>query len=274
MRNIYYIIYKEVDTIDKFSRVFGFFSLLILLFLAIFGSRIVPYNPFDIGNEILLSPNKEHLFGTDGLGRDVFSMVIFGTKTSLIIGLSVSAISTFIGITIGGLAGYIGGKFDKVVSEIMNILMVIPQFFFVLLIFSIIGNSFFNIVIILSITAWTGTARFMRSQVISLKENDFIISAKAFGKSDLQIFFEHIVPSSVNPIIPVAISNVATSIMTESSLAFLGIGDPNNFSWGQIVNDGSKYFFTAWWISAFSGLAITVTIFTFVMIGEGIHVSK
>jgi len=198
-------------------------------------------------------------------------MIICGTRTSIVIGLSVSIISALLGIIIGGLAGYIGGWLDRLVLEFINVFMMIPQFFLVLLVFSIIGSNIFNIIIVLSFTSWTGVARLMRAQAIKLKGQDFVVAAKSLGKGKVQIFFEHIIPNGVRPIIPNMISNIATAIMTESSLAFLGVGDPNNVSWGQIINSGMKYFFSGWWISTFAGLAIIMTILTFVLIGESLY---
>lgn len=249
----------------------GIILLIVLLSVAIFAPLIVTNDPYFLNDDLIAKPSSQYIFGTDGLGRDVFNMVVYGTRASLKIGIIVSLISSIIGTLIGGISGYIGGRTDKIISEIINIFLMFPTFFLILIIIAIYGSSLTNIIVVMALTSWTGTARLMRSQAISIKERTFIKSAKTIGESDTMILFRHIIPNGIFPIIADSTMSVSSAILSEAGLSFLGLGDPNIISWGKIISHGKVYLPGSWWICTFPGLAIVCTVLTFYLIGEGMH---
>lgn len=249
----------------------GLLILLALILIAIFAEVIAPFDPHYLYDDLLQAPNSTHIFGTDELGRDVFSMVVMGTRTSLAIGIVAAFISTVIGVTIGALSGYFGGWLDRIVSEIINIFMMIPSFFLIIMIVALYGSSLMNIILVIAFTSWTGTARMMRSQVISLKERTFVKSLVTLGESDLKILFRHIIPNGIYPIITDATTSISSAILYESSLSFLGLGDPLKPSWGRIIYNGKSYMTRGWWVSLFGGLFLVLTVYAFHLIAEGMN---
>lgn len=249
----------------------GCFLLLFLLIIAIFAPVIAPYDPSQLNDDVLVAPSRQYLFGTDDLGRDVFSMVVFGARTSLSIGIVAAVLASVIGISVGALAGYYGGWFDRIVNEIINVFMMIPSFFLIIIVVAIYGSSLTNIILAIGLTSWTGTARMMRSQVLSLKEQTFVKALVTLGESDLNILFRHIIPNGIYPIITDATTSVSSAILYESSLSFLGLGDPTLASWGRIIFNGKGHMLRAGWISTFGGLFLMVTVFAFHLIAEGFN---
>lgn len=247
----------------------GIIILLILILLAIFAPYVSTYDPYFLNDDLLHEPSQKYIFGTDGLGRDVYSMVIWGARTSLLVGIVVAFISSVIGTLIGGIAGYLGGKVDKIISEIINMFMMMPSFFLTLMVVAIFGSSLKNIVIVMALTSWTGTARLMRSQAKSLRERTFVKSAKTIGESNIRILFKHIIPNGILPIIADSTMTISSAILSEAGLSFLGLGDPNVVSWGKMIASSRKYLPQGWWICTFPGLAISITALAFYLIGEG-----
>jgi peptide/nickel transport system permease protein len=172
---------------------------------------------------------------------------------------------------LGGVAGYYGGKIDGVVGEMINIFMMMPTFFLILIIVALFGSGLFNVMVVIGLTTWVGNAKLMRAQAMSLRNRTFIKSAESIGESKLMILFKHIIPNGIFPIIANTTMGIAGAILTESSLAFLGLGDPNVISWGQIIQNGKSYLVDGWWICVFSGLAIIFTVVTFYLIGDGLN---
>lgn len=250
----------------------GFFLLICLLLVAVFASQIAGSDPKTIHEDVLAAPGEAgHLLGTDGLGRDLFAQVIHGSRTSLLIGFVAASISAVVGTLLGGLSGYFGGKFDAIINEIMNVFMMTPTFFLILIIIALFGSSIVNVMVVIGLTSWTGNARLMRAQAISIKQRTFIKSAKAMGQRNIVILFKHIIPNGIFPIIANTTMNISSSILTEAGLSFLGLGDPNVISWGQIIYNGKVYLPDSWWICTFSGIAIILTVYTFFMIGDGLN---
>lgn len=249
----------------------GLSLLCILIFIAVFGDFIASHDPSYLHDNILAPPSKEHFFGTDALGRDLFSMVILGTRTSLSIGLVASFISNLMGVIIGATAGYYGGWLDRVVSEIINIFMMVPTFFLIIIVVALYGSSIQNIILVIALTSWTGTARMMRSQVIALKERTFVKSLVTLGESNWKILTRHIIPNGIFPIITSVASSVSGAILYESALSFLGLGDPLQPSWGRIIYNGKSHLTRAWWIALFGGLFLVVTVYAFHLIAEGFN---
>jgi peptide/nickel transport system permease protein len=249
----------------------GVAFLVLLILVAVLAPLIATHDPFALDNDVLLPPSAEHWLGTDGLGRDVFSMVVHGTRTSLVVGVVAAVIAGIIGTLLGGIAGFYRGGLDRVLTETNNIFLMIPTFFLVLLIVAFFGSSMTNVILVLGLTGWVGNALLMRAQAVSLRERTFVKSAIAVGESRGRILLKHIIPNGIYPIIANTTMNISAAILMESSLSFLGLGDPNIVSWGQIISHGRSYLTSGWWISASAGLAIVVTVFTFYLIGDGLN---
>ena len=194
-----------------------------------------------------------------------------GSRASLTIGIVSALISGLIGTLLGAFAGYYGGVLDKITSEIINIFLMIPTFFLVLIIVSMFGSNMFNVMLVIGLTSWPSNARMMRVQAMSLKERTFIKGAVVMGESRIRILFKYIIPNGLFPVIANTTMGVAKAILTEASLSFLGLGDPNVVSWGQMVYDGKAYLQTGWWISTLPGLSIMLIVVIFYMIGDGLN---
>ena len=215
---------------------------------------------------------RTFLFGTDQYGRDILSRVIYGSKISLSIGFLVVLISVTLGTIIGVSSGYFGGWIDAVMMRIVDILFAFPALFLILIIIATFGNSIYLIVITLSFTGWMGVARIVRSQVLSLKEQEFILAAKSLGLSNMRIIFRHLAPNTLTPVIIAATLRIGSIILTEAGLSFLGLGvQPPTPSWGNIINEGRDSLLNYWWISTFPGIAILTTVVCFNLIGDGVR---
>ena len=249
----------------------GLVLLCILLLVALFAPVIAPYDPYFMSDELVEAPSALHPLGTDGLGRDILSMLIFGTRTSLVVGVTAAFIAGIIGTLIGGVAGYFGGKVDAVLGELINVFMMMPTFFLVLIVVALFGSGLFNVMVVMGLTSWVSNAKLMRAQAMSLRQRTFVRSAEAIGEGRLLILFRHVIPNGIFPIIANTTMGIASAILTESSLAFLGLGDPNVISWGQVIQSGKSYLTNGWWICLFGGLAIIYTVVTFYLIGDGLN---
>jgi peptide/nickel transport system permease protein len=239
--------------------------LVIALFLiAVFAPAISPFNPDSI--------DRKHIFGTDDLGRDVLSRMIFGSRISLAVGFVAVGISTLIGMVLGALSGYYGGWLDRIIMRFIDIMLSIPTFFLILAVIAFIGPSIWNIMVIIGLTSWMGVARLVRAEFLSLKEREFVLAARAIGAGDFRIIFRHIMINSMAPVLISAILGVAGAVLVESALSFLGIGvQPPTPSWGNILSLGKDNIEIAWWLSVFPGLAILVTVLGYNLLGEGIR---
>jgi len=249
----------------------GFAMLLLLILVALLAGVIAPYDPYKLSDDLVTAPSAAHLLGTDHLGRDVFSMLVYGTRISLMIGSISALIAAVIGTLLGGVAGFFGGKVDMIFGGFINIFMMMPTFFLVLIVVALFGSGMVKVMIVIGLTSWVSNAKLMRAQALSLKERTFIKSAESIGESKLRILFFHIIPNGIFPIIASTTMGVATAILTESSLAFLGLGDPNIISWGQIIQNGKSYLLNGWWICLFAGLSIIYTVITFYLLGDGLN---
>jgi peptide/nickel transport system permease protein len=250
----------------------GTCMLLLLLFVAFAGPYLAPYDPYYYGSDVLALPGDlGHLLGTNNLGQDVWSMVIYGVRTSLKVALGSAFISAVIGVMVGGVAGYFGGKVDAALSEVINVFMMIPSFFLILLIVALFGSNITNVMLCIGLTTWPSNARLMRAQALSLRERTFVRSATAMGESRLQVLLKYIIPNGIFPVIANTTLGMSGAILTEAGLSFLGLGDPNIISWGQMIYAGKSYITTAWWISGFAGVAIIVAVLTFYLLGDGLN---
>ncbi len=249
----------------------GLLFVISLSFVAIFAPLISPY-PFDEidSNSILQAPSTKHLFGTDQLGRDVFSRMLYGARISLSVGLIAVGIATIIGLFLGSVSGYYGGAVDKVISIFIDIMLCFPVFFLILSIVALLEPNIYNIMIVIGLTSWMGQARLVRAEILTLKQRDFILAEKVLGASNIRIIMFHLLPNAIGPVIVSAILGIAAAILVESGLSFLGIGiQPPTPSWGNILFEAKSSLGIAWWLSLFPGLAIFITIVSYNLVGEG-----
>lgn len=249
----------------------GAIIMLVLIVTAVGADVIAPHDPFSTSTEAFRPPSAVHLFGTDDLGRDVFSGVVHGARVSLLVGLVSALTATLIGVLVGGLAGYAGSLVDDVLMRLTEVFMVVPRFFLVLVVVSLFGGSIWLIVLVLGLTMWPSTARLLRSQVLSLRTRDYVVAARAIGVSEPGILIRHVLPAALPPVITQAALQVGGAILTEAGLSFLGLGDRNVMSWGIILNDAQQFVRQAWWISAFPGLAITLTVLAMNLVADGLN---
>ena len=253
---------------------FGGGLLVLAVFLiALLAPWISPYDPsqIDIKN-ILIGPNSQHLFGTDELGRDVLSRMIWGSRVSLAVGFVAIGIATIIGIILGAVSGFYGGYVDSAVMRAVDIMLSIPTIFLILAVIAILEPSIFNIMVVIGLTSWMEPARLVRAEFISIKERDYVTAARALGASDARIIFRHILPNGISPILVSAAMGIGGAVLLESGLSFLGLGvQPPTPSWGSLLTSGKDNIEIAWWLSAFPGLAILITVLGYNLLGEGIR---
>jgi len=248
--------------------------IVILLFaVSILAPLISPYDPAAIDVKVKLeAPSSRHLLGTDQLGRDLLSRMIWGSRISLKVGFVAVGISTLIGLLFGALAGYYGGWLDKLLMRLVDVMLCFPAFFLILAVIAILEPSIWNIMIVIGLTSWMGIARLVRAEFLSLRERDFVIAARAQGVKDARMIFHHLLPNALAPVLVAATLGVAGAILTESALSFLGIGvQPPIPSWGNILTAGKDNIEIAWWLSLYPGLAILVTVLGYNLLGEGIR---
>ncbi|MBJ6727489.1 oligopeptide ABC transporter permease [Geomesophilobacter sediminis] len=251
----------------------GLLLVIVLFVLSVFAPWITPFNPDRIDAwHVLLPPSGTHWFGTDELGRDVFTRVVFGAQVSLKVGFVAVGIAVVVGTVIGLVAGFYGGWVDSLLMRLVDIMLCFPTFFLILAVIAMLEPSIWYIMMIIGLTGWMGVARLVRAEVLSLKGRDFVLAARVLGASDLRIIFRHILPNALSPVLVSATLGVAGAILTESALSFLGIGvQPPTPSWGNILTAGKDYIEFAWWLSLFPGLAILVTVLSYNLVGEGIR---
>ncbi|MFA5099584.1 MAG: ABC transporter permease [Candidatus Omnitrophota bacterium] len=247
--------------------IIAFFSCVALL-----APWISPLDPSLIdGQNLLMPPSARHWLGTDGLGRDLLSRMIFGARISLSVGIIAVGISIFLGLILGSLAGFYGKYVDALVMRFADIMLCFPTFFLILAIIAIVEPSIYNIMIVIGLTSWMGPARLIRAEIISLKTREFIQAEHALGASDARIIIRHLIPNAIGPVLVNATLGIAGAILLESSLSFLGLGvQPPIPSWGNILIESKSTLGIAWWITIFPGLAILVTILGFNFIAEGL----
>jgi len=260
----------------KIKLFFGYVIIIVLAFSAIFAPLLAKCGPNVISiDEALLAPSAAHLFGTDQLGRDLFSRMLFGARVSLLVGGVSVGITVLIGLLLGSIAGYLGGLWDSLIMRFSDIMLCFPAFFLILAIAAVLEPSMLNIILVIGLTGWMGVVRLVRAEILSLKEREFILAARAIGAGNSRIILRHLIPNALGPVIVNAALGVAGAILLESSLSFLGLGiQPPNPSWGNILAESKAVMGAAWWMSLFPGLAILVTVLGFNLIGEGLREQK
>jgi peptide/nickel transport system permease protein len=249
----------------------GVIALIVLV--AIFAPFIAP---FDYARQVLpdrfLPPGIEYPLGTDQLGRCIFSRMVYGSRIALMIGVMVVGIQAAIGVTLGLISGYYGGRIDTIIMRLVDIMLAFPAIVLALAIAATLGPGLFNVMVALGVIGWSGYARLVRGQVLSVKENDYIEAVRATGASDARIIFRHILPNVLAPIIVMATLGMAGALLAASALSFLGLGaQPPMPCWGAILADGRDFLRRAWWIATFPGVAIMVTVLGFNFMGDGLR---
>lgn len=252
--------------------IIGSAILSILVLIAIFGPFITPYDPDADDYELFAAPSWSHPFGTDSYGRDILSRMMDGARISLSVGISVAVLSMVIGVTLGLMAGYFGGWIDSLIMRIMDFLWAFPEIILTVGMVAIFGAGIQNIIIAISIAYLDDFARVVRGEVLSLREEEYTVAARAVGASDRQIIVKHILPNTMAPIIVQATFAVGLGILAESGLTFLGLGvDPSTPTWGLTLSEGRDFIRQAWWISVFPGLAIMITVLALNLLGDGLR---
>jgi len=245
----------------------------LMSFGAILAPLLAPYDPNFINvDTLLLPPSWAHLMGTDALGRDVFSRILFGGRVSLWVGFVAVGIATSIGLTLGLISGYFGRLVDEIIMRGVDVMLCFPSFFLILAVIAFLEPSLTNIMVVIGLTGWMGVARLVRAETLTIRERDYILAARAAGAGPGRIIFRHILPNAIAPVLVSATLGVAGAILTESSLSFLGLGvQPPDASWGNMLLEGKEVLGIAWWLSVFPGLAILFTVLGYNLLGESLR---
>ncbi|MDB5488376.1 MAG: transporter permease [Reyranella sp.] len=254
----------------KKTALFGLAGAALFVVIALLAPVLAPYDMMDMGPSFL-PPGAGHLLGTDSLGSDVLSNMILGTRTSLIVGLCAVVTSTLIGLTVGSISGYFGGRTDNILMRITEMFQILPQFFLAIIVVALFGSSIWNIVFVIGILTWPVTARLLRAEFLSLRKREFVDAARALGMSDFDLIVREILPNALPPIIVNASLQISGAILLEASLSFLGLGDPDGMSWGIMLHNAQEYFNRAWWMAAFPGLALFTTTLALNLTGDGLN---
>jgi peptide/nickel transport system permease protein len=234
---------------------------------------LIPYSP----NEVNLSdprrgPSGQHLFGTDDIGRDVASRIVHGARVSLSVGFVAVSIYVLAGLAIGAIAGYYGGLMDIIVSRLIEIMLTIPTFFLIITIVAFLPQSIFNVMVVIGVTNWPTIARLTRGEFLKTKSLEYVVAARALGATDFRTIFRHILPNTLAPVFVAATFGVASAILIESTLSFLGFGvPPSTASWGSMLYNARQLLPSAWWLTAFPGLAVFLTVISYNLVGEGLR---
>ncbi len=244
--------------------------------MAALASVLAPHDPNEINAINMFQPpmwieggSIEHILGTDNLGRDILSRIIYGSQISLLVGIASVVVAGIIGVTIGIVAGFYGGWIDSVLMRLVDSFLSIPNILFALVILSVFGPSVWTLIFVLGVTNWVNYARLVRGEVLSIKEREFVKAARSIGVKNWVIMYRHLLPNVASSFIVISTLSVATTIILEASLSFLGLGIQSpDISWGGILSDGRDYLATSWWLATFPGLAITVAVLGIIFLGD------
>ncbi|MSQ72862.1 MAG: ABC transporter permease [Betaproteobacteria bacterium] len=259
----------------RFSRdraaVAGLAIILIAALLAIFAGQIAQYDPSAISRDRLLEPSYAHLMGTDNVGKDVFSGVLYGARVSLTVGILAGLTSLAIGLVVGALSGYYGGWLDSLLMRMAEFFQIIPRFFLAIVIVALLGGGLEKTILVIGVLSWPATARIIRAQFLALREREMVEAARAAGFSNWHIIVREILPNAIAPAIVQGALDVSEAILLESSLSFFGLSNPDMPSWGEMLNRAQPFLRSAWWMSLFPGLAIFTVVLCFNLIADGLN---
>jgi peptide/nickel transport system permease protein len=250
---------------------FGLVILGITILMSVLAPVVFPGSPFALAGAPRTPPNAEFWLGTDTLGRNVMAGIFHGARTSLLIGLTATLVSLTIGIIVGGMAGYYGGTIDNVLMRLTEFFQTIPNFLFAIVLVAVMTPSIYSIIIAIAVVTWPAVARLVRGEFMALRNREFVQACVGIGMSDARILALHILPNCLAAISVIGSLMVATAILVESGLSFLGLGDPNVMSWGYLVGAGRTALRTAWWVCTFPGIAILLTVLAINLVGEGLN---
>jgi peptide/nickel transport system permease protein len=253
------------------AAVFGLYVVLVFLVMAVLSPWLAPFQPLSIGKDSFRPPDSTYLLGTDDLGRDLLSGVLWGARVSLLVGLLSAFTSTLIGVIVGSASGYYGGWADDLLMRLTEFFLVIPRFFLALIIVALFGSSIWNIIFVIGILSWPVTARLVRAEFLSLRGKEFVEAVRAIGAPDRRIILRHMLPNAGPPIVISGSLQIARAILMEAGLSFLGLGDPNQMSWGMMLYNAQRFLRHAWWTATFPGLAIFFIVMGFNLIGDGLN---
>ena len=245
----------------------------LLFAMAILAPMLAPWDPNRPDTKKILSPpSRMHPLGTDQLGRDVLSRMLYGARVSLAVGFVSVGIATMIGTLLGTAAGYHGGLIDAAIMRLVDLVLVFPRFFLLLAVLAFIRPSIWTIMAVIGLTGWMGVARLVRAEFLSLKEREFVVWSQSIGATAFRIIWRHILPNAMAPVLVAMTLGIPAAILTESGLSFLGLGvQPPYATWGNILNEGKDAIEIAWWLSMYPGLAILLTVLSYNLLGEGIR---
>lgn len=260
---------------DSFKRNRGaVIGLIIILFFCLLGlaAPVIAPNPSKVGvGPRFVPPSMEFPMGTDNLGRDMFQGVISGARISLIVGFAAAGTSMIIGVIVGSISGYMGGRVDTVLMRITEYFQIVPGFFLALIMVTLLGGSIWNVVIVIAVLSWPRGARLIRAQFLSLKEKEFIEAARAIGESSYYIIFGEILINALPPAIVNSSLEVGRAIIVEAGLSFIGLGDPNKVSWGYLLRNAQEFLRSAWWMAFFPGVCIFLLVTALNLVGDGLN---
>lgn len=249
----------------------GGFWLVAVVFIAVFADLLAPRDPFEIVGAPFGRPGGELLLGTDSLGRDVMAGLIHGARTTLLIAVLSTLAAVAFGTAVGAVAGYYGGLVDDVLMRITEFFQTIPSFLFAIVLIAILSPSAMNLVIAISVVSWPPITRVVRAEVLSVKSREFVQAAVVAGQRDSAILLTQVLPNTLSPLIVTGSLLVATAILVESALSFLGLGAPNQMSWGFMIGAGRSFLRDAWWLVTLPGIVILLTVLSINLIGEGLN---
>ncbi len=270
----YSIIKWIIPLLKSKTGMLGISIVAIVCFTAVFAPLLAPYKPEKVDFSAISTPpfwmdggSFNHILGTDNLGRDLLSRIIYGAQISLLVGISSVGVAGVIGVIIGLTSGYYGGLVDTLLMRFVDANIAIPSILFALVVLGFMSPTIITLIIVIGVSSWIGYARVVRSEVLSLKEREYVKAAKSIGVRNGTIMRRHLLPNVSSSVIVIATTSVATTIITEASLSFLGLG-PQAVTWGKVLSDGRDYLSTSWWIATFPGIAITITVLGIIFLGD------
>ncbi|MEN2465964.1 ABC transporter permease [Ornithinibacillus sp. JPR2-1] len=257
----------------------GLIIVVLVTLVAIFADVLTPHNPAQNNLQDMLKPpfweeggSTTYILGTDNLGRDILSRIIIGTRVSLMVGVFSVLVAGVVGMIIGIVAGYYGGIIDNVLMRIVDAFLAIPSILFILVVLAVFEPSILVLILVIGFTNWVSYARVVRGEVLSVKEREFVKASRSIGTKNRVIMVKHVLPNVISSFIVISAMSVATAIILEASLSFLGLGiQPPDVSWGSMLTDGRNYLATNWWLATFPGIAITITVLGIILLGDWIR---
>lgn len=253
------------------AAVMGLIGFTVIALVGLFGTGILQADPFAIVGAPLTEPGEPRLLGTDYLGRDVFAGMIHGTRPTLIMAATATAFAVLIGISVGALAGFYGGRLDNLLMRITEFFQVLPPLVFAMVIVAIFGASFVTVILAIGVTTWTDLARLTRAEILKIKEREFVMAARAIGIRNSPLILRILLPNALPPLIIAVTLQIGFTIIYEAALSFLGLTDPEIMTWGRMIGLSRDFFFEAWWSVTFPGLAILFTTLCIALIGDGLN---